>query len=84
MNVSDSLLACKALINLNPSWEKLKPWLRLSTGSDGANNRKTSYINEFQCDHSLHGSTIILGKSVTEHTTSKKKRKEKGYTNKEP
>jgi len=47
MNVSDSLLACKPLINLKLSVEKLKPWLRLSTGSDGANNGKTSYINEF-------------------------------------
>lgn len=64
MNVSDSLLACKALINLKPSWEKLKPWLRLSKDSDGANNRKTSYINEFQCDHSLHCCTLILGKNV--------------------
>lgn len=54
MNVSDSLLACKLLINLKLLWEKLKPWLRLSTGSDGANNRKASYINEFKCDHSYH------------------------------
>lgn len=76
MNVSDSLLACKPLINLKSSWEKLKLWLRLSTGSDGANNRKASYINEFQCDHPHHCYAIILLPCHKIAQDDKKERKE--------
>lgn len=47
MDVSGSLLACEPLINLKPSVEKLNPWLRFLTDSDGANKREASHMNGF-------------------------------------
>lgn len=48
MDVSGALLAYEPLINLKPSVEKLNPWLRFLTDSDGANKRNASPVNGFR------------------------------------
>lgn len=56
MDISGSLLACKPLINLKPSVEKLNSQLRVLTDSDGTNNGEANPMNGFTMVTGVHPS----------------------------
>lgn len=56
MDISGSLLACKPLINLKPSVEKLNSQLRFLTDSDGTNNGEANPMNGFTMVTGIHPS----------------------------